>query len=45
MKAAIGTLKSFPGDNIDGLVNSLRFTTKHLNDPDTPSNIKQMLAE
>ena len=28
-----------------GLVNALRFTTVHLNDPDTPDIIKQMLAQ
>jgi len=27
-----------------GLLNALRFTTKHLNDADTPANIKQLLA-
>lgn len=27
-----------------GLLNALRFTTKHLNDPDTPANIKQLLS-
>jgi hypothetical protein len=27
-----------------GLLNALRFTTKHLNDPETPSSIKQLLA-
>jgi len=27
-----------------GLLNALRFTTKHVNDPDTPANLKQLLA-
>ncbi len=27
-----------------GLLNALRFTTKHLNDVDTPSSIKQLLS-
>lgn len=27
-----------------GLLNALRFTTKHLNDPDTPANIRQLLS-
>jgi len=27
----------------EGMLNALRFTTKHLNDPETPNNIKHML--
>jgi len=51
MRGCISVLKNF--DTVGGssgtspaagLLNALRFTTKHLNDPDTPSNIKQLLA-
>lgn len=44
MRSAITQLKTFTDVNTDGLLNALRFTTKHLNDPDTPSNIKNLLA-
>lgn len=51
MRGCISVLKNFSGMSSaggttpsSGLLNALRFTTKHLNDPDTPSNIKQLLA-
>jgi len=43
IKECIITLKSFKPGATDGLLNALRFTTKHLNDPDTPSNVKSLL--
>jgi len=45
IKECITTLKAFKPStgNTDGLLNALRFTTKHLNDPDTPSNVKSLL--
>jgi len=43
IKGAITTLKTYPTSPTDGLLNALRFTTVHLNDPQTPNNIKQML--
>jgi len=42
IRGVIAALKSFPGAS-DGLLNALRFTTIHLNDPDTPGSIKQLL--
>jgi len=42
IKGCITVLKSFPSGT-DGLLNALRFTTIHLNDPDTPNAIKQLL--
>jgi len=41
IKGCITALKSQPGT--DGLLNALRFTTIHLNDPETPAAIKQLL--
>jgi len=43
IRGVITALKSFPGSSTDGLLNALRFTTIHLNDPDTPGSIKQLL--
>eukprot|EP01101_Sappina_pedata_P011367 TRINITY_DN7644_c0_g1_i1.p1 TRINITY_DN7644_c0_g1~~TRINITY_DN7644_c0_g1_i1.p1 ORF type:complete len:314 (-),score=133.34 TRINITY_DN7644_c0_g1_i1:185-1126(-) len=48
IKGVITALKSNSapggsGGNTDGLLNALRFTTIHLNDPDTPATIKQLL--
>jgi len=51
MRGCISVLKNFNGAGSSsgtspsaGLLNALRFTTKHLNDPDTPTSIKQLLA-
>jgi len=51
MRGCISVLKNCDGMSsgsgtspASGLLNALRFTTKHLNDPDTPANIKQLLA-
>jgi hypothetical protein len=49
VKACVQILKNYvvPEEvtgTTDGLLNALRFTTVHLNDPDTPGAIKQLLA-
>jgi len=52
IRGCISVLKNFSGSTgtasgttpAGGLLNALRFTTKHLNDPDTPANIKQLLS-
>eukprot|EP01136_Pigoraptor_vietnamica_P013064 Opistho-1_new@53655 len=45
MKGAIKVLKDYPNPNsVENLLNALRYTTKHLNDEDTPKIIKQMLG-
>jgi len=44
VKSCIMVLKNFTDSPTDGLLNALRFTTIHLNDPDTPNSIKQLLA-
>jgi len=43
IRGCITVLKGFPGGKTDGLLNALRFTTIHLNDPDTPANIRHLL--
>eukprot|EP01095_Lingulamoeba_sp_RSL-Kostka_P008688 TRINITY_DN2949_c0_g3_i2.p1 TRINITY_DN2949_c0_g3~~TRINITY_DN2949_c0_g3_i2.p1 ORF type:complete len:316 (+),score=106.42 TRINITY_DN2949_c0_g3_i2:171-1118(+) len=43
IKGCITVLKNFTGGPTDGLLNALRFTTIHLNDPETPANIKHLL--
>lgn len=43
IKGCITVLKNFTGGPTDGLLNALRFTTIHLNDADTPANIKHLL--
>jgi hypothetical protein len=48
IKACITILKTFKSESgqemsTDGLLNALRFTTVHLNDPETPNSIKQLL--
>lgn len=42
IKNCITVLKGFV-EPVDGLLNALRFTTIHLNDADTPNNIKHLL--
>jgi len=45
IKGCITVLKNYSGaESTDGLLNALRFTTIHLNDPETPNGIKQLLA-
>jgi hypothetical protein len=44
IKGCIQVLKNYTASNTDGLLNALRFTTIHLNDPETPGSIKQLLA-
>lgn len=51
MRGCISVLRNFTAAGSSsgtspsaGLLNALRFTTKHLNDPDTPGSIKQLLA-
>jgi len=43
IKGSINVLKSYSASPTDGLLNALRFTTIHLNDPETPNSIKQLL--
>jgi hypothetical protein len=43
IKGCINVLKGYTGSPTDGLLNALRFTTIHLNDPETPNAIKQLL--
>jgi len=43
IRGCINVLKSYSASPTDGLLNALRFTTIHLNDPDTPNSIKQLL--
>jgi len=43
IKGCINVLKSYTASPTDGLLNALRFTTIHLNDPETPNSIKQLL--
>uniref|UniRef100_A0A8C7IGI0 CYFIP related Rac1 interactor A n=1 Tax=Oncorhynchus kisutch TaxID=8019 RepID=A0A8C7IGI0_ONCKI len=43
MKGCIKVLKEQPADNVEGLLNALKFTTKHLHDESTPKNIRSML--
>jgi len=44
MKSSIKVLKDQDPGKVEGLLNCLRYTTKHLNDETTPRNIKSMLA-
>jgi len=44
IKGCIQVLKNHTQASTDGLLNALRFTTIHLNDPETPGSIKQLLA-
>jgi len=43
IKGCINVLKTYSASPTDGLLNALRFTTIHLNDPETPNAIKQLL--
>jgi len=43
IKGCINVLKNYTASPTDGLLNALRFTTIHLNDPETPNSVKQLL--
>jgi len=43
IKGCINVLKTYTTSPTDGLLNALRFTTIHLNEPETPASIKQLL--
>uniref|UniRef100_A0AAQ4PLR5 Family with sequence similarity 49 member Bb n=1 Tax=Gasterosteus aculeatus aculeatus TaxID=481459 RepID=A0AAQ4PLR5_GASAC len=43
MKGCIKVLKDQPPNSVEGLLNALRYTTKHLNDESTNKTIKSML--
>jgi len=43
IRGCVNVLKSYTTSPTDGLLNALRFTTIHLNDPQTPNQIKQLL--
>lgn len=44
MKATIKVLKDQELGSVDGLLNALRYTTKHLNDETTPKQIRLLLS-
>jgi hypothetical protein len=43
IKGCINVLRNYVASPTDGLLNALRFTTIHLNDPETPNSVKQLL--
>uniref|UniRef100_A0A8C1PCM0 Protein FAM49B-like n=1 Tax=Cyprinus carpio TaxID=7962 RepID=A0A8C1PCM0_CYPCA len=43
MKGCIKVLRDQPPNSVEGLLNALRYTTKHLNDESTTKTIKSML--
>ena len=44
IKNIIKGIQQFGGNQMEQLLNALRFTTKHLNDADTKKDIKSMLG-
>ncbi|KAK3089950.1 hypothetical protein FSP39_007916 [Pinctada imbricata] len=44
LKSCIKVLKEQDAPMVEGLINALRFTTKHLNEEGTPKSIKALLA-
>ncbi|XP_011315038.1 protein FAM49B [Fopius arisanus] len=44
VKGCVKLLKDQPPCRSEGLLNALRYTTKHLNEENTPKNIKNLLA-
>ncbi|XP_052128861.1 CYFIP-related Rac1 interactor B [Frankliniella occidentalis] len=44
VKGCVKLLKDQPAARSEGLLNALRYTTKHLNEEGTPKNIKNLLA-
>ncbi|XP_053207130.1 CYFIP-related Rac1 interactor B-like [Panonychus citri] len=44
IKGTIKVLRDQPSNVVEGLLNALRYTTKHLNDENTPKQIKALLV-
>jgi hypothetical protein len=44
MKSHIKLIQTSGGPHTEGLLNALRYTTKHLNDETTPKTVKVMLG-
>ncbi|XP_054169051.1 CYFIP-related Rac1 interactor B-like [Oppia nitens] len=44
VRGSIKVLKEQPPNVVEGLLNALRYTTRHLNDVTTPKNIKNLLT-
>jgi len=44
VKGCVRVLKEQPASRSEGLLNALRYTTKHLNDDSTPKTFKTLLA-
>eukprot|EP00043_Microstomoeca_roanoka_P027050 m.13473 g.13473 ORF g.13473 m.13473 type:complete len:325 (+) comp7282_c0_seq1:231-1205(+) len=44
IRASIKVLKLHDNPHLEGLLNALRYTTKHLNDESTPKEVKKLLA-
>lgn len=44
IRASIKVLKMHDNPHLEGLLNALRYTTKHLNDESTPKDVKKMLS-
>ncbi|XP_077580302.1 CYFIP-related Rac1 interactor B-like [Stigmatopora nigra] len=45
MKGCIRVLREQPASSVEGLLDALRYTTKHLNDEATPKHIRNMLSD
>ena len=45
IRLAVKTIRDSDSTNKEGLLNALRYTTKHLKDESTPKNIKQLLID
>jgi len=45
IRASIRALKKHDSPHVENLMNALRFTTKHLNDDDTPKAVKMLLTQ
>ncbi|CAG8528718.1 295_t:CDS:2 [Acaulospora colombiana] len=44
IKLSVKAIQTYSASEYSNLMSALRFNTKHLNDPSTPKNIKQLLA-
>lgn len=43
MRACVRALRNHSNAHVEGLINALKYTTKHFNDEDTPRAVKQLL--
>ncbi len=44
VRTSIQAIQQYAGESTESMVNALRYSSKHVNDADTPKQVKQLLG-